>query len=166
MEIKFWQDQQKQQIDPNLFSETAETLAKTINNERINSRDKLNKPTQIRKFFDEVIRFQGMLQGNSEQFTELLPYIKMLNAKAAYATGRDLIGTEFKGFLSDSLKQVNNRKDFDLFCSFFEAFLGFYKFYAEKEKSGGGQNFQQQGGGHHPSPHDNRRPEPQVFRKQ
>lgn len=163
MSVQLWKDRANRKIDSELFSTQADELAKLINRERT---IKINNPTQIRKFFDEVIRFKGMLQSNPEQFEELLPYIKMLNAKAAYATGRDLIGTEFKGFLNDSLKQVNDQQDFELFCSFFEAFLGFYKFYAEKEKSGGGQNFQQQGhGGQHPSRNDNRRPEPQVFRK-
>ena len=144
MSVQFWNDTQKQQIDPELFSEKAENLAKAINMERMNSRNNLNKSTQLRKFFDEVIRFQGMLQSNPEQFNELLPYIKMLNAKAAYAAGRDLIGTEFKNFLSDSLRQVSSREDFEVFCTFFEAFLGFYKFYAEKEKGGGAPAYQQQ----------------------
>ena len=134
MSVQFWKDRSKRQIDPELFSTTAEELAKKINGERTT---KINNPTQIRKFFDEVIRFQVMIISNPEQFAELLPYIKMLNAKAAYAAGRDLIGNEFKLFLSDSLKQVNDREDFEIFCSFFEAFLGFYKYYAEKEKSGG-----------------------------
>jgi len=134
MSVQFWKDRSSRQIDPELFSTTAEELANKINLERTNSRDKLNKPTQVRKFFDEVVRFQGMIQGDPQQFAELLPYIKMLNAKAAYAAGRDLIGSEFKSFLSDSLKQVNDREDFEIFCSFFEAFLGFYKYYAEKEK--------------------------------
>jgi CRISPR-associated protein Csm2 len=145
MSVQLWKDRGSRKVDPCLFSETAEVLAQVVNKERIESRDKLNKPTQIRKFFDEVIRFHGMLQSNPEQFDELLPYIKMLNAKAAYANGRDLIGPAFKGFLSDGLKQVNDRQDFELFCSFFEAFLGFYKYYAEKEKGGGVSQHHQQG---------------------
>ncbi len=163
MNVQFWQNREKRQIDPQLFSETAETLAKKINQERLGSRDKLNKPTQVRKFFDEVIRFQGMSQADPAQFAELLPYIKMLNAKAAYAAGRDLIGPDFKGFLSDSLKQVNDQQDFELFCSFFEAFLGFYKYCAEKEKDGGADQ-QRQSAGYQQPRHDNRY-EPQVIRR-
>lgn len=164
MRVQLWQDRTNRRIDPLLFSETAEELAKKINEERSNSRDKCNKPTQIRKFFDEVIRFQGMVQANPAQFDELLPYIKMLNAKAAYAAGRDLIGAEFRGFLSDSLKQVSDQKDFELFCSFFEAFLGFYKYYAEKEKdSGGGQHHH--AGGYQQNRSNNQRHEPQVYRR-
>jgi CRISPR-associated protein Csm2 len=145
MSVKLWKDKKNGEIDPGLLDTTAKEFAKKINLERINSRDKVNKSTQIRKFFDEVIRFQGLLQTNPEQFNELLPYIKMLNAKAAYAAGRDLIGSDFKSFLSEGIGQVNDRKDFELFCSFFEAFLGFYKYYSEKEKNGSAQG-QYQGG--------------------
>jgi len=123
-------------IDADLFSAFAEELAKKVNQERIQSRDKLNKPTQIRKFYDEMIRYRGVVQASPEEFVALLPYIKMLNAKAAYAMGRDLIGATFKSFISDSLKQVADRQDFELFCSFFEAFMGFYKYCAEKEGGG------------------------------
>jgi len=152
MSVQLWKDRGNRQIDPELFSKHADELAQRINRERT---QRINNPTQIRKFFDEVIRFQGMLQSNPQQFDELLPYIKMLNAKAAYATGRDLIGTEFKGFLSESLRQVNDRQDFELFCSFFEAFLGFYKYYAEKEKNGGAPQYQQQGSGGQPQRREN-----------
>ena len=137
MNVQLWKDRTAKQIDPDLFSEIAENLAKEINLERIQSREKLNKPTQIRKFYDEVIRYQGMVQATPDDFTAMLPYIKMLNAKAAYANGRDLIGSAFKSFIEGALRQISTREDFDIFCTFFEAFMGFYKFCAEKD--GGGQ---------------------------
>lgn len=133
MNVQLWKDRTSGTIDPELFSATAERLAREVNQERLASRDKANKPTQLRKFFDEVNRYKGIIQSTPEEFASLLPYIKMINAKAAYAAGRDLIGATFKNFISDSLKQVNDRKDFELFCAFFEAFLGYYKFCAEKE---------------------------------
>lgn len=133
MTVQLWKDRTGGIIDPELFSATAESLAREVNQERLASRDKSNKPTQLRKFFDEVTRYKGMIQSNPEEFASLLPYIKMINAKAAYAAGRDLIGSTFKDFIHESLKQVHDRKDYELFCAFFEAFLGYYKFCAEKE---------------------------------
>lgn len=130
MQIKLWKDEDKKQIDPDLFSAKAEDLAKQIFAERIG---KLNNPTQIRKFYDEVLRFDGILKTKSSQFGDILPYIKMLNAKAAYAQGRDLVSSGFKDFISDSLSQIKNEEDFDVFASLFEAFMGYYKFYAEKK---------------------------------
>jgi CRISPR-associated protein Csm2 len=144
MHVQLWKDRTTKQIDPDLFSGIAESLAKEVNNERVQSRDKLNKPTQIRKFFDEVIRYQGMIQATPDDFIAMLPYIKMLNAKAAYANGRDLIGSSFKSFIEGSLKQVSTREDFDIFCTLFEAFMGFYKFCVEKDSTGGGHPQQRQ----------------------
>ncbi len=124
-------------LDPDLFSTKAEKYAKEVFDGQLRSNGKANKPTQLRKFFDEVLRFDGMLKSlpsdqQKEEFEKLLPYLKMLNAKAAYAMGRDLVTKEFKDFLSQSLMQVKNKDDFDIFAGLFEAFMGFYKYYDEK----------------------------------
>lgn len=136
MEIKFWKDKDKKLVDPELFSTVAGKLAKDIAEE---SDDRTNTPTQIRKFYDEILRFDSIIKTKSEEFDLLLPYIKMLNAKASYAHaresgGRPLISFKFKSFISNSLKNVNSREDFDVLASFFEAFMGFYKFEYEERK--------------------------------
>ncbi len=128
MEIKFWKDKAKKQIDPDLFSSKAEMLAKEIFKER---NDKTNRPTQIRKFYDEVLRFHSMLK--TTEFENILPYLKMLNAKAAYAMGRNLVSKGFKEFISTALDQIKDPDDFDAFKGLFEAFIGYYKFYDKKD---------------------------------
>jgi CRISPR-associated protein Csm2 len=132
MDIHFWKDKDKKLIDSELFSAKAEALAKSIYADQQQSRGKANKPTQIRKFYDEVLRFQGILKVNPTEFDNMLPYLKMLNAKAAYAMGRDLVTKGFKDFISTSLNQVKDKDDFDAFAGLFEAFMGYYKFYDEK----------------------------------
>lgn len=129
MEVKLWKDKAKKHIDPDLFSQKAEVLANEIFQEGNN---KTNKPTQIRKFYDEVLRFDSMLKTDPNEFDSILPYLKMLNAKAAYAMGRDLVSKGFKDFLAKSLEQIKDKDDFDVFSSFFEAFMGYYKFFNEK----------------------------------
>jgi CRISPR-associated protein Csm2 len=124
-------------LDPELFSTKAEKIAEEVFSGQLRSNGKANKPTQLRKFYDEILRFDGMLKSSppehqKAEFEKLLPYLKMLNAKAAYAMGRDLITKEFKDFLSQSLMQVKNKDDFDIFAGLFEAFMGFYKYYDEK----------------------------------
>lgn len=136
-------------LDPELFSAKADNLAKEVYDGQLRSNGKANKPTQLRKFYDEVLRFDGMLKSISveqqkDEFEKLIPYLKMLNAKAAYAMGRDLVTKEFKDFLSDSLMQIKNKDDFDIFAGLFEAFMGFYKYYDEKGERP--QREQQRGG--------------------
>ncbi len=138
MEINFWKDKEKKMIDPELFSGKAEQIAKTIYQEQVESRGRMNKPTQLRKFYDEVMGFNSRLQEISDEkqreaFDRALPYLKMINAKVAYAMGRDLISKSFKDFISSSLAKINDKDDFDVFASLFESFMGFYKFYDEKK---------------------------------
>lgn len=131
MAVQFWIDKSKKQIDPDLFSGKADKLAEKIFNEGSRS-SKLNKPTQIRKFYDEVLRFDSLIKANPAEFETLLPYLRMLNAKAAYAMGRDLVTKGFKDFISESLNQIQHKEDFDAFVSLFESFMGYYKFYDVK----------------------------------
>lgn len=133
MEIEFWKNKGKKQVDPDLFSIRAEALAKRVFEEGNN---KLNKPTQIRKFYDEVLRFDSMIKTNPTEFENILPYLRMLNAKAAYAVGRELISKGFKDFISVSLNKIKDKDDFDAFAGLFEAFMGYYKFFRPSEGGG------------------------------
>lgn len=130
MAIKFWKDKSKKLLEPELFSSIAENQAKTVKDS--SERGKNNKPTQIRKFYDEVIRFNSIVETNPDEFDNILPYLKMLNAKAAYAVGRKLVSEEFKQFISESLSQIKDKDDFSAFVGLFESFIGYYKFYYEK----------------------------------
>ena len=120
-------------LDPDLFNGEARKIAEIIANPRIR---KHNKSTQIRKFYDELCLWETKVNQDSEKadtnFTECLPFILMLNAKAAYARGRDLVDANFVKLISDCLKQVKDRETLRICKLFFEAFLGFYKELEEK----------------------------------
>ena len=135
--MEFWKDKSKNQLDPELFSAKAEELAKEINADRQHSRGKaVNKPTQIRNFYEEVLRFDNMLKTKPDDFDNILPYLKMINAKVAYAVGRELVTIKFKNFITSSLNQVKDKADFDAFAGLFEAFMGYYKFHYESSQGG------------------------------
>ncbi|WP_141266736.1 type III-A CRISPR-associated protein Csm2 [Thermodesulfovibrio sp. Kuro-1] len=127
--IVFWADEKAEMINPDLFSTVAEAWAKKIKEVGKIAKDK-NKISQIRKFYDEVLLFSDRVK-NEDQFKKMLPYLKMLNAKAAYADGRNHITKEFRDFIQDCVSLVNTKKDFDIFVKFFEAFMGFYRYYDE-----------------------------------
>ncbi len=138
MKVEFYADSQKKIIHHDLFSNRAEALAKEICQAGLNNKgNKLekNKSSQIRKFYDEVLRFSDFLKAG-EDYKSILPYIKMLNAKAAYAEGRKLVTSEFKSFIKQSLDHLteSNPQAFEVFLSFFEAFMGYYKFEESKYK--------------------------------
>lgn len=126
--ISFYKDKEKRVLDPKLFSTTAEQWAKKINE---SGGGKSNKRTQIRKFYDEVVRYNTLAKVNpGDDWDNILPYINMLIAKAAYAKGRNNLVTEdFVGLLKDCVEQIRDPRDLDVFTNFFEAFMGFYRQY-------------------------------------
>jgi CRISPR-associated protein Csm2 len=90
-----------------------------------------NKSSQIRRFYDELLRYQQAANRASEQeFNRLLPFIKMLNARAAYAQQRKadsntLVTSEFTDFLRALLDQVADTRTLRHACTMFEAVIGF-----------------------------------------
>lgn len=134
--IVFYKDTAKGIIDPKLFSEIAEKAALDIaqsgQTPTRDGRKRLdhNKRTQIRKFYDEVVRLNGNIKGNPDDWDTVLPFINMLIAKAAYANGRNkLVTDDFVTLLKECIAQVQKPEDLDVFANFFESFMGFYRKY-------------------------------------
>lgn len=102
----------------NVAREAAVKIAKNKNS---------NKPTQLRRFYDEIVMWENKASLNPNKFPEYLPFIRMINAKAAYARGRKLVDDNYVKLIADCLKQVETVNDLRYFKLFMEAFMGFYK---------------------------------------
>ncbi len=110
------------QQDPELFNETAKSWAEEIGGGVQN--------TQIRKFYDKVLELND--KAKHGDFDEILPFVKMLNSKVAYASqrngvGGNLINREFVEMMNICINQVNSKKSLEIFKLFFEAIIGFHK---------------------------------------
>jgi len=127
--VTFYKDKENRKLRPELFSQTAENLAKSISS--ADSSGRLNKRTQLRKFYDEVLRLNLQTKANPGDWDDILPYVNMLIAKGAYAEGRKLVTGEFVRFMQDSIQQIEKPEDLDVFANLFEAFMGFYKKYGK-----------------------------------
>ncbi|MCF8000005.1 MAG: type III-A CRISPR-associated protein Csm2 [Methylococcaceae bacterium] len=115
-------------IKPELFDEVARETAECIAQYK-----KGNKSTQLRKYYDELCMWDQKIKQNPDNYAEYLPLIKMLNAKVAYAKGRDLVDQNFVDLMRHCLNQVTiEKKTFETCKRFFEAFMGFYKMYQPK----------------------------------
>ena len=91
---------------------------------------KKNKSTQLRKYYDELCMWDQKIKQQPEKYKEFLPLIKMLNAKVAYAKGRELVDQNFVDLMRHCLGQLTEeKKTFETCKLFFEAFMGFYKMY-------------------------------------
>ncbi|MCX7612917.1 MAG: type III-A CRISPR-associated protein Csm2 [Caldimicrobium sp.] len=135
--ISFWEDKDRKKVNEKLFSEIADKKAKMIREEGL--KDK-NKISQIRKFYDEVLHWHKIVQKNRDKFENYLPYIKLLRAKVYYARGRNLITESFKDLMENCLDEIKTYEDFEVFKTFFEAFMGFYRYYDEFKKTEGRQD--------------------------
>ncbi|MCL5055064.1 MAG: type III-A CRISPR-associated protein Csm2 [Firmicutes bacterium] len=140
MPLIIWEDKSKNRLKEDLFSTGAEQWAKKVYKSGL-QKDKLekNKQAQIRKFYDEILYYKELVNTaddkarKEEKFKQYLPFILMLRAKCAYSLGRKLITPEFKEFLDECLNSIKDFNDFVSIASFFEAFMGFYKYF---EKTG------------------------------
>lgn len=115
--------------DVELFNKTAESWADKIGH----GKDGVQN-TQMRKFYDQVLNLQQKAkQINEKDFqSDLLPFVKMLNSKVAYASTRSsgggkIVNSEFVNMMSSCINQVGNEKDLNTFKLFFEAVIGFHK---------------------------------------
>lgn len=110
-------------LNPELFSGQAKKVAEEIAQEK----KELNKSSQLRRFYDEIVVWEEKLAVDPSKFDEFLPFIRMLNAKAAYAKGRNVVSESFVCLVEHTLAQVRDAKTMTLCKLFWEAFMGFYK---------------------------------------
>ncbi len=120
--ISFYKDKEKRLLNPTLFSDVAMDLAEKIYS---SGRGKANKRSQLRKFFDEVLRLKSL--SKNEDWGNILPYVNMLLAKSVYAEGRGNTTNDFTRFIKESINEIRNQEDLEVFATFFEAFMGFYR---------------------------------------
>lgn len=136
----FWKDKAKGILRADLFSSVAETEANKIAKSKDvilldNGKKKIvNAPTytQLRKFYNDVLRYKTKIAANESEFEKYLPYVRMINAKLTYSNARDNITKDCLGFFKVRINEILDIKDFYAFSDFFEAFMAFYKKYSKK----------------------------------
>ena len=86
------------------------------------------KSSQLRKFYADVKSLERTweYQKRSEAaFLGILPQIKILKAKAAYAQGRGVVPPAFTQWMNSHVDAVSTSADFKAFLLHFEAVVGF-----------------------------------------
>jgi len=119
-------------LKADLFDTVAQTSAKMIAGD---GRSQANKQAQLRQFYDELVMWEEKARQYRQQpdrFAEYLPFIRMVNAKAAYAQGRGHVDANFVTLIGHCIGQVDSYETLRNFKLFFEAFLGFYKLVGPK----------------------------------
>ena len=107
-----------------LFNEVAKKLA-----DKIVSGKPSMKKNQIRNFYNKVLELYEKSKYCENFEEDVLPFVKMLNSKVSYALNRSpkVANDEFKEMMEICIKNINSKKDLEVFKYFFEAVIGFYK---------------------------------------
>ena len=104
--------------------------------------DKRNiNAAQLRRFYSEVKTLERVWKtrclpkdaDENLELAKLLPQLKILKAKVAYARGREVVPTFFQDWITAHVNAVNTPKDFQAFLLHFEAVVGFAKQYLGKD---------------------------------
>jgi CRISPR-associated protein Csm2 len=118
-------------ISPTLYSDVAERAAQQVA-QQIGGRD-VNKGTQLRRFYDELIMLQGKVGSSGERFAAQAPFVQMLKAKVAYAMGRKKVDANFNRLLRHVIDQIQDPATFVQAKLFMEAFMAFYKVHGPRD---------------------------------
>ena len=125
-------------LPTNLFSQVAEDAAKYVaewDTREERSGRNASRPTQLRKFYDEICMWNDKSQRTPDRFTEYLPFILMLKAKIAYSKGRKHVNVAYDKMLNHCLNELEKDQKPETLHNlklFIEAFTGFYKVYGPK----------------------------------
>ena len=133
--IQFFKNKEKGLVNPRLFTDIAESWVNAIasnelftqeNKKQVKEKEKITV-TQIRKFFNEMLKRKTAIETGASTFENEYPYILMLKAKVAYAYARGNINQTFKKFIEESLNLISNESDFKVFVDFFESIIAYAK---------------------------------------
>lgn len=113
-------------LTKSLLTEKAKEAA-----EKINSKDKKASNSQIRKFFDDFVLLQSKSKNLSEEEfkSNILPLIAFSEAKMAYSVGRKVLSENFMNLICEKINHIESKKDFDNFMLFYQAVIGYAKFF-------------------------------------
>jgi CRISPR-associated protein Csm2 len=111
-----------------LYSDIAERAAQNVAQDR-----NKNKPAQLRRFYDELVLLHDKVVREPARFEEQRPFIQMLKAKVAYATGRGNVDETFRSLLCRVVDQTVDVETLRQARLFMEAFMAFYKVYRPRD---------------------------------
>lgn len=83
--------------------------------------------TQLRRFYDELVRLETQARQQPAKWDEILPLIKMLNAQVAYAHGRKHVDEVFYNAFIGLIRQIETPEHLTRCKHFLEATIGFRK---------------------------------------
>lgn len=125
----FYEDPQKEILKEVLLKDRAVEWARRFINPPREHRDKPLSSAQLRRFYSDVKSLGARV--NADDFPKYKPMVAMLKSKAAYACPRKSprdrkVPEVFRSFLDEMVDNINDYRDFQAFCTTFEAVVGYF----------------------------------------
>ena len=124
--LNFWEDETKEKVNLKIFDEA----------EKLVDNYKGMTTSQLRNFYNEVKNIEKIKErsdiDDSQRLNLIMIRLKLLKAKLIYNQKRSInkYNEGFKNFSSDFSNILDSKiktlKDFDVFCKFFEALVGYF----------------------------------------
>ena len=109
--------------------EIAEKLDKPEEWDKFNSPQ--NKRSQVRKFYEYVLRIQGLLQRKNNNFEVVEAELDRLIPFVNYARSRSTVSELFQIFVEENIRAIHSVEDLNAFVKHFESIVA----YLPKEKN-------------------------------
>ena len=77
-----------ERLEPELFNSIARDAAQSVAFREDGRPKNENKPTQLRRFYDELVLWETRVSQQPDKFDDFLPFIRMINAKDFCERGR------------------------------------------------------------------------------
>ncbi|MDW7680750.1 MAG: type III-A CRISPR-associated protein Csm2 [bacterium] len=132
--IKFYEDKPKTKIKKEYLDGQAKQWARSFI-KHSDDRDDLTS-TQLRRFHNDVRSVEAKVKaaisnyGEEEGFLRMLPFIKMIKSKIAYACPpkkKDRkVPIEFRNYMETMINSIEDYDDFKAFSLCFEAVVGYF----------------------------------------
>ena len=116
------------ELTEDLLKKEPEKLAKKFI--EISKKDGGITSTQIRKFYDDLLLDQKKAKVQDEETfkKKTLPLIRMTEAKIAYSVGRGVLNKTFYEDMSEYLRKIERKEDFENFVLFYQALIAYLKY--------------------------------------
>jgi len=135
MQIQFYKDDSKEVLNKELLDNQARQWALSFIKPKWPKEKWMRNPkltsAQLRRFHNDVRELEAKVQAAGEAgFDRMLPLIKMIKSKVAYACPSDgrerKVPDEFRKYMESMVDNIHTKKDFEAFSLCFEAVVGYF----------------------------------------
>ena len=118
----YYHDDEKKKLKKEYIIDYSKNIAEALDREGGRER---NKRSQIRKFYDYLLRTEQKLYLNQNDFLSIEADLAELEPYAFYAKTRGVVSEFFLSFIKENIKAIHDEKDIRAFVRHFEAVMAF-----------------------------------------